>query len=802
MKKHIFSLLFACAAVYSSATFAAAPVSITSQTDGVVASPNAEIPMFDGSTPYKGKISDQVWYNVKAKAGKTTGAICDGTSHPASEFYASLALLQADWSNGASLTDEIDGIVIQKYASLGYNIYIPDGTCMVNTAISFSSKIFNIKSHPNAIIKGTGSTVNTYFISCASCSVGLENVTFDGENVYEEPFGFSNPVNIKISNMNISDIGSVTDFNTAVVSGLVFTGTMTGHINIDDMTVSDIHAMPNGTFGDSAGTCRAIYIAPSSNQSPKIKITNFYMDEAGSDCEELDPINQNVSVIKPGFLIIDGFELAYTGDSRRCIKIHTGDTYLSRLNIYKSASFVTAPSAAGSTDVGEKNQICIDFASSGQGSINLSDSVIDWSGFTTGYAGTAGCTDCYIRAENVKFIGGQYQVDRYDPESEVTGTATAGGASTITLDPLRSSTKNSNYNGATVEITGGTGIGQTGTVVSYVGATHVATMTAPWSTEPDSTSEYHIYKAVTASPYGMITGTADVGSGCNNCIFKGGYVGVQLRGYQSYLTNSIIDDPVLYGWQIQPSSSTRTGIRVENTTVITRTGGRLSTGTRINSIQNAADFSVKNNRLVQAGNTAHVGFFIDLLSATDGEFFGNTTPATYDGGTMTQVRKLAASPAKVVANNYSLESILESNITAVGNVGTGTDNLQTFSVPAYTLQSVTQGIEIEFSGEYANNVNAKAFVYDIGGTDVISLTLPTSQAGIFEGKIKLMRTGSNAQYYKYAGTYTGASGVITPFSGTGTLTKTDTSAITVKGKGTATTNNDVVQSLHFVKRLN
>lgn len=74
------------------------------------------------------------------------------------------------------------------------------------------------------------------------------------------------------------------------------------------------------------------------------------------------------------------------------------------------------------------------------------------------------------------------------------GVAQAGGASTITL-AATSSTTNSIYNGSLITILAGTGAGQTQTVNSYVGATHVATMDAAWGTPPDSTSVYAVIPA-------------------------------------------------------------------------------------------------------------------------------------------------------------------------------------------------------------------------------------------------------------------------------------------------------------------
>lgn len=70
-------------------------------------------------------------------------------------------------------------------------------------------------------------------------------------------------------------------------------------------------------------------------------------------------------------------------------------------------------------------------------------------------------------------------------------TATAGGASTITLDASASST-NSYYNGSIIMIVGGTGAGQSRVITGYVGGTLVATVHKAWATNPASGSIFVI----------------------------------------------------------------------------------------------------------------------------------------------------------------------------------------------------------------------------------------------------------------------------------------------------------------------
>jgi hypothetical protein len=73
------------------------------------------------------------------------------------------------------------------------------------------------------------------------------------------------------------------------------------------------------------------------------------------------------------------------------------------------------------------------------------------------------------------------------------GTAQAGGNNTITLDSGASSTTNFySLLNARVQIVAGTGIGQSQSATAYNGSTKVLTVTANWTTNPDSTSVFII----------------------------------------------------------------------------------------------------------------------------------------------------------------------------------------------------------------------------------------------------------------------------------------------------------------------
>lgn len=98
-----------------------------------------------------------------------------------------------------------------------------------------------------------------------------------------------------------------------------------------------------------------------------------------------------------------------------------------------------------------------------------------------------------------------------------TGTATAGGAATITLpttltkangDEEDTDSEDNHYANGMISITSGTGSGQSKLITAYNGTTRVVTVDSDWSTPPDATSVFEIdlsgATSVTANDYSYI----------------------------------------------------------------------------------------------------------------------------------------------------------------------------------------------------------------------------------------------------------------------------------------------------------
>lgn len=96
--------------------------------------------------------------------------------------------------------------------------------------------------------------------------------------------------------------------------------------------------------------------------------------------------------------------------------------------------------------------------------------------------------------------------------ADITGTAAAGAGRTITLAAGASAVDNF-YSGMWIDITGGTGAGQSNMISSYVGSTKVANVTKTWTTPPNATSVYAIRANVQYRP--ISAALESVGFACN-----------------------------------------------------------------------------------------------------------------------------------------------------------------------------------------------------------------------------------------------------------------------------------------------
>ncbi len=142
---------------------------------------------------------------------------------------------------------------------------------------------------------------------------------------------------------------------------------------------------------------------------------------------------------------------------------------------------------------------------------------------------------------------------------------------------------------------------------------------------------------------------------------------------------------------------------------------------------------------------------------------------------------------------------LSVNVTAVGNVGAGTDDLMTYAIPANFFSANGRAVRVTARGRTTNNANGKTLTFVVGSQTVLTTALTTSIAGQWEVVCEIVRTGSNTQDV-IARTLQGATLIFDQENTAGT--QTDSATITVKCTGAATSDNDIIQESMIVEAIN
>lgn len=134
---------------------------------------------------------------------------------------------------------------------------------------------------------------------------------------------------------------------------------------------------------------------------------------------------------------------------------------------------------------------------------------------------------------------------------------------------------------------------------------------------------------------------------------------------------------------------------------------------------------------------------------------------------------------------------LRVDVTAVGNVGGGTDDLISYSLPANTVLDAGRGVRIRAWGTTANNANAKTVTLAFGATTLISTALTASQAGVWDISAVVVRVGGATQVAIATLNQGGATTIVD--SESTSPTEDLTAAVAIKCTGAATANDDISQ---------
>ena len=147
--------------------------------------------------------------------------------------------------------------------------------------------------------------------------------------------------------------------------------------------------------------------------------------------------------------------------------------------------------------------------------------------------------------------------------------------------------------------------------------------------------------------------------------------------------------------------------------------------------------------------------------------------------------------------SYSLGGRVTTDTTSVGSVGTGEDDLITFSLQKNTMVNIGDTLEIKMFGSFGNTANTRTLKLYLGSTLIFSLqgTTTAFQNREWSTDTTIIRTGAATQ------------SIVTSFSASGNFAWTDvtsatedfTTALTIKATGEGVADNDILQAGLLIK---
>lgn len=149
----------------------------------------------------------------------------------------------------------------------------------------------------------------------------------------------------------------------------------------------------------------------------------------------------------------------------------------------------------------------------------------------------------------------------------------------------------------------------------------------------------------------------------------------------------------------------------------------------------------------------------------------------------------------------STPSVISLDTTTTGNVGTGEDTLQSYTLPAGILKDDGDAIRITLHCTGAANLNTKEVKIKFGSTTVFTTTALSNPSTLrLVASVLIVRTGAATQKTCSAwnativGTNTGA-------AVTATASETLSGAVTILVTGEATADNDILKQIFQVELL-
>lgn len=190
------------------------------------------------------------------------------------------------------------------------------------------------------------------------------------------------------------------------------------------------------------------------------------------------------------------------------------------------------------------------------------------------------------------------------------------------------------------------------------------------------------------------------------------------------------------------------------------------------------------------GTAAIIGSAPDASASISG-FINAETQTLAGQKTFSLAPKYAPGTVAVAAEDAIVSGVFYSNVTAVGNVGGGTDDLMTTTIKANTLSANGKMLRVTATGDTAANANNKTLTFSFGGTTTTLFPAGAYNAILWQAVHNILRLTSGTARVTTVFQYSSAGGSLLMTSSTYTIDLT--TDLTLKFTGVGTADNDIRQ---------
>ncbi|TDD65927.1 hypothetical protein E1262_23575 [Jiangella aurantiaca] len=330
---------------------------------------------------------------AKVRALETTGEYLS-TMDPANTGAANAAAFVAD-----------------VVAAAGKQIVVPPGTYTVGQ-VAITGETINVRFmpgtllEPDASLHAVGPAGKWY--QATNCDTRLYGLVVDGRNIPEGAWrsdgGELRMYDTRMENLGFLDLAG----NSTSLGTFGITVKNVAEVIIDGYVGRNFVGRKDGVFANQAGKVNHLFVY----ECERVTVRNVTASGGeGEDNDFVHVLDQRTTPTMHG--TFESCHFLYNGQTRRCMKFQGGNWDLRDIHCYPGPDFVPVGS---NTDVGEQNLNCIDFAGSLAGTVRLSGSFIDATGYVVGVSHTVGPLGKVV-VDTTTIVGGRKHAIRDNPES-------------------------------------------------------------------------------------------------------------------------------------------------------------------------------------------------------------------------------------------------------------------------------------------------------------------------------------------------------------------------------------------------